>query len=187
MKQVSLELPKGCRKASWRRGRRRKREHPGRVLTTSRRNCPTRRNCLGVNQGRSRTTMSKSWGFITGISPCLVAGGAGEAEVLEVQRRESVVQSEMPCLATYVETAKEMLLEKILGNYCNLEFPHLWVCSSALSGGLGPLLASTRKKSWMQGRQLDPRACGCLSLHTHTTTAAFRQKQLPLHFCFQIS
>ena len=85
-----------------------------------------------------------------------MVGGAGEAEVLEDQRRGHHL-FKLRCLVWHLcGTAKEMLLEKILGSCASLVFPHLWVCSSVLSGGLGPLLAGTRKKSWMQDGELDP-------------------------------
>lgn len=85
MKQVSLELPRGCREGFLEEEE--EEEHPGRVLTTSRRNCPTRRNSQGPIREEAEPPRARAEGFIIGIRCCLMVGGAGEAEVREDQRR----------------------------------------------------------------------------------------------------
>ena len=104
-----------------------------------------------------------------------MVAGAGEAEVLEDQRRGHHL-FKLRCLVSHLcGTAKEMLLEKILGSCVSLVFPHLWVCSSVVSGGLGPLLAGTRKKSWMKTDSWTPQASLHLSPHKTLDTEDFRQ------------
>jgi len=84
MKQVSLELPRGCREGFLEEEE--EEEHPGRVLTTSRRNCPHGINTL-VEESEVKVLVTQSCLTLCNPMDCSLPGssvhGILQARILE--------------------------------------------------------------------------------------------------------